>query len=97
MTLPKELTTIMLPFVTLFSETVWDYAQILMMGAILAPGTRTVSAMLTVMGLKDDPQYQNYYRVLNRAEWSALGKNPDYHLIPSQILAGLVDSMCYTT
>lgn len=82
MTLPKELMTVMLPFVTLFSETVWDYAQILMMGAILAPGKRTVSAMLTVMGLKDDMQYQNYYRVLNRAQWSSL--------VASQVLLGLL-------
>ncbi len=60
MTLPKELMTAMLPFAALFSETIWDYAQILMMGAILAPGKRTVSAMLTVMGLKDDTQYQKW-------------------------------------
>ncbi len=43
MTLPKELMTVMLPFATLFSETVWDYAQILMMGAILAPGKRNIN------------------------------------------------------
>jgi len=67
--LPTEMKKVILPFVSLFSETVWDYAQILLMGAILAPGVRTVSATLTVMGLKDDPQYQNYYRVLNRAKW----------------------------
>ena len=42
------------------------------MEASLAPGKRTVSAMLTVMGLKDDTQYKNYYHVLNQAHWSAL-------------------------
>ena len=49
--MPQEMMKVILPFVTLFSESVWDYAQILMMGAILAPGKRTVSAALTVMGL----------------------------------------------
>ena len=70
--MPQKLMKLILPFATLFSETVWDYAQILVMGAVLAPGKRTVSAALTVMGLKDDPQYQNYHRVLNRAKWCSL-------------------------
>jgi len=82
LTLPQEMMRVILPFVTLFSETVWDYAQILLMGAILAPGKRTVSAALTVMGLKDDPQYQNYHRVLNRAKWCGL--------TASKILLGLL-------
>jgi hypothetical protein len=82
LTLPHELMEVILPFVSLFSETVWDYAQILLMGAVLAPGKRTVSAALTVLGLKDDRQYQNYHRVLNRAVWSGL--------TASKILFGLL-------
>jgi len=38
-------------------------------GALSAPGKRTVSAILRVMGL--NPNYQNYHRVLNRAVWSS--------------------------
>jgi len=34
--------------------------------AILAPGKRTVSAILRVMGLHEQPHFQNYYRVLSR-------------------------------
>jgi hypothetical protein len=82
LTLPQEMKNMIVPFVALFSERVWDYAQILLMGAILAPGKRTVSAALTVMGLKDDSQYQNYHRVLNRAKWCGL--------TASQILLGLL-------
>jgi hypothetical protein len=82
LTLPQEMITVILPFVALFSERVWDYAQILLMGAFLAPGKRTVSAALTVMGLKDDPQYQNYHRVLNQAKWCGL--------TASKILLGLL-------
>jgi hypothetical protein len=44
----------------------------LMVGAILAPGKRTVSAVLRVMGMDHAPQLQTYHRVLNRARWSAL-------------------------
>lgn len=82
LTLPQEMKSVILPFVALFSETVWDYAQILLMGTLLAPGKRTVSTALTVMGLKDDPQYQNYHRVLNRAKWCGL--------TASKILLGLL-------
>lgn len=82
LTIPQEMMPVILPFVALFSETVWDYAQILLLGAVLAPGKRTVSAALTVMGLKDDPQYQNYHRVLNRAQWCGL--------TASRILLGLL-------
>lgn len=71
-TFPSEITRIIAPFARLFSETVWYYAQTLLIGAILAPGKRTVSAVLYVLGQKDDAQYQNYHRVLNRAKWSSL-------------------------
>ena len=80
--LPKEIMTVLMPFTQAFSARVWDWAQTLLVGAILAPGKRTVTAALRVLGLKDDPQYQNYHRVLNRAKWSGLQV--------SQILLGLL-------
>lgn len=40
------------------------------MGVILAPGKRTVTAVLRVMGLSEEHQFQNEHRVLNRAVWS---------------------------
>jgi hypothetical protein len=40
-------------------------ALTLVMGALLAPGKRTVSQLLRVMGLADEPQFQRYHRVLN--------------------------------
>ena len=36
---------------------------------ILAPGDRTVAAILRVMGKQKEKQFQNYHRVLNRAQW----------------------------
>jgi len=57
-------------FALLFSERVWEWVKILLVGAILAPGKRTVTAALRVMGLSDERQFQNYHRVLNRAVWS---------------------------
>ena len=41
-----------------------------MVGAILAPGKRTVTSVLRILGRSDDARFQNYHRVLNRACWS---------------------------
>lgn len=69
--LPKDFLGLMLPFAALFSNRVWQRVIILVVGAILAPGKRTVSAILRVMGREQDRHFQNYHRVLNRAKWSS--------------------------
>jgi hypothetical protein len=43
----------------------------LLIGAILVPGRRTVTAVLRIMGLGDEHRFQTYHRVLNRAAWSS--------------------------
>ena len=58
-------------FAPLFSQRVWPQALTLVMGALLAPGKRTVSQILRVMGLAEEPQFQRYHRVLNRTVWSS--------------------------
>lgn len=71
-TLPPEIMTLINAFAPVFSERVWGWAKVLMVGAMLTPGKRTVSAVLRVMGLSEEKQFQNYHRVLNRAEWCSL-------------------------
>lgn len=68
----SDLVGLLQTFAPLFSTSVWPYAQALGLGAILAPGKRTVSAILRVLGLATLAQFQNYHRVLNRAQWSTL-------------------------
>ena len=68
--LPREIVRVLRVFEAVFSERVWDWVQVLVVGAILAPGQRTVASALRVMGLSGERQYQNYHRVLNRARWS---------------------------
>ncbi|HEX3275412.1 MAG TPA: transposase [Gemmatimonadales bacterium] len=70
-TLPREIVRLLRLFEDVFSERVWDWVQVLVVGAILTPGQRTVAAVLRVMGLSDERQFQNYHRVLNRARWSS--------------------------
>jgi DDE superfamily endonuclease len=67
---PMEWEQLMMTFAPLFSTRVWQHAQILIVGGILAPGKRTVTAALHVMGLSQETDFQNYHRVLNRAVWS---------------------------
>jgi hypothetical protein len=57
----------------MFSKRVWPLALLLGIGAILAPGKRTVASVLRIMGLSQEKHFQNYHRVLNRASWSSLG------------------------
>jgi hypothetical protein len=59
-------------FSCLFSRRVFQHAQVLLMGAILAPGQRMVTSALRVLGLDQEPSFQNTHRVLNRAKWSGL-------------------------
>jgi hypothetical protein len=70
------------PFAPLFSKRVWQHAQLLLVGAILAPGRRTVSAALRAMGLNRFERFHRYHRVLSRARWSSLEA--------SRILLGLL-------
>lgn len=71
LTLPAELLPFIVEFQPLFSKSVWKNAQTLLIGAILAIGKRTVTACLRVTGKSDDKHFQNFHRVLNRAQWSA--------------------------
>jgi hypothetical protein len=59
-------------FASLFSPRVWSHAQVLLVGAILAPAQRTVAAALRVSGLAQMRQFHRYHRVLSRATWSGL-------------------------
>jgi hypothetical protein len=70
-TLPTTMIRVLAPFAPLFSRRVWQHAQVLLIGAILAPGRRTVSSALRAMGLDQHKQFHRYHRVLSRASWSS--------------------------
>ena len=68
--IPAVLVPWLLPFRDFFSPTVWDRVQVLVAGAILAPGKRTVSSALRIMGLDGISNFTGYHQVLNRACWN---------------------------
>jgi hypothetical protein len=72
LTLPTALLPLIIEFAPFFSKPVFEHAKVLLAGAILALGKRTVTACLRVLGLSQEPTFTNYHRVLNRARWSVL-------------------------
>ena len=72
LTLPDEYNILLNHFRPFFSKRVWMFAVVLLIGAVLAPGKRTITAILRIMGLSQERHFQSYHRVLNRAVWSNL-------------------------
>jgi DDE superfamily endonuclease len=70
--LPYSIVMVLGAFAPMFSKRGFEHAKLLMVGAILAPGKRTVTAVLRVMGKHDERHFQNYHRVLSRARWPTL-------------------------
>src|SRR5581483_7669830 len=70
--LPPEMVALLARFAPLFSARIWLCVPVLVAGSILAPGRRTVSSALRVLGLSQVSWFQNFHRVLNRATWSSL-------------------------
>ena len=54
-----------------FTAPVWAHVLVLVAGAVLAPGKRTVSQALRVMGLAGCPGFARYHDVLSRARWDS--------------------------
>ena len=71
-TLPASIVSLLEPFERMFSPRTWLKAQTLAIGAMLAPGKRTVTSALRVMGMGDRGDFSVYHQVLNRARWSPL-------------------------
>src|SRR5215472_7751040 len=58
-------------FADLFTRSTWWHALVLLAGAILAPGRRTVAAVLRILGREHDAGFCTFHRILNRAAWSS--------------------------
>ena len=69
--LPARFAALIITFAPLFVQRSWRLAQVLLIGAILAPGRRTVASVLRITGHAHDRHFTNYHRVLSRAPWSA--------------------------
>src|SRR6516164_8185221 len=69
--LPARLMARLTGFADLFTRPTWPHVVVLLAGAILAPGRRTVTAALRILGRERDHNFCTFHRVLNRAAWSS--------------------------
>ena len=54
-----------------FRKDVWQKVQLLLIGAIICPGSRTVCNVLRCVGLRWEKNFPKYHRVLSLDKWSA--------------------------
>jgi len=53
-----------------FRKDVWGKAQILLLGSIICPGSRTVCNVLRSVGLRWEKNFPKYHRFLSQDKWS---------------------------
>ena len=58
------------PFASAFTAPTLQSVLVLIAGAILAPGRRTVTSALSIMGLREIATFTTFHRVLNRNRWA---------------------------
>ena len=58
------------PFASAFTAPALHSVLVLIAGTILAPGRRTVTSALSIMGLRQIATFTTFHRVLNRNRWS---------------------------
>jgi len=98
--LPARFADVILCFAPLFFQRSWRHAEMLLIGAILTPGQRTVTSILRITGLGRERRFVNYHRVLNRAAWSGraaarglLGLLLDAFVPKGPVILGLDDTI----
>ena len=85
--LPARFASVIIAFAPLFVQRSWQHAQTLLIGAILAPGRRTVTRRLRLMGRRREREVANAPRGLSRA---AGGLRAGARLRLGRLLAALV-------
>jgi hypothetical protein len=68
---PSAIVSLMAAFRDFFTAPVWDHVLVLVTGAVLTTGKRTVSAVLRIMGLSEAADFALYHHVLSQAHWDS--------------------------
>src|SRR5215218_8799979 len=65
MHMPACFAAVILPFAPVFvQQRVWCHAELLLIGAVLAPGRRTVTSLLRIAELGRERRFTNYHRAV---------------------------------
>jgi hypothetical protein len=80
------------PFASAFTAPTLRGVLVLIAGAILAPGRRTVTSALSIMGLREIATFTTFHRVLNRNRWPPrdLARRLLHQLVETFVPAGPV-------
>ena len=54
-----------------FTALSWEHVLVIVMGAVLAPGKRTITACLRMTGRADAANFASYHQLLNRVRWQS--------------------------
>ena len=74
------------PLRACFTAPSWEHVLVLVMGAVLAPGKRTVSSCLRMTGRAAANNFSTYHQILNRARW-------DTHAMARRLLIMIIDRL----
>ena len=74
------------PWRLCFTAPSWEHVLVLVMGAMLATGKRTVTSCLRVTGRAEAANFESYHQILNRARWSS-------RAVAGQLLSIVVDRL----
>jgi hypothetical protein len=85
--LPDSLLSTLSLFAVAFTRPTFGHLQVLVRGALLASGRRTVTAALRAVGTNHERHFTTYHRVLNQAVWSPL---PLSRILLGQLIAALL-------
>ncbi len=85
LTLPPRFQSTISVFSFAFRKEAWLKAQLLLVGALICPGSRTICNVLRAVGLSDDKCFARFHRFLSRDKWSAMS------------LAAVLLNLLYTT
>lgn len=70
--LPSEFQLVISTFSFAFRSRVWQKANLLLIGAICCPGSRTVTNLLRSLGRSQDKCFHKFHRFLSKDKWSGL-------------------------
>ncbi|MCP4009701.1 MAG: transposase [Proteobacteria bacterium] len=71
MSLPSGFQDTISDFSSAFRKDVWPKVQLLLTGAIICPGSRTICNLLRSVGLRWEKNFPKFHRVLSHDKWSA--------------------------
>jgi hypothetical protein len=97
---PDEFLSLIISYAGLFSKRVFAHVKLLLAGAILAPGKRTVCSLLRIVGLSKMQNFHKYHRVLSLVTWSGLkaarlllGQLLDCFLADGPVVVGMDETL----